>query len=61
MTRVQTCALPISIIDGPRWGRIQKPGLGVEIDEDKLMRYHEAYRRHGEFPTYVGKADTSTH
>ena len=46
----------IPIVDGPRWGRIDRPGLGVEVDEDKLMRYHEDYRRHGEFPTYVGKA-----
>jgi L-alanine-DL-glutamate epimerase-like enolase superfamily enzyme len=55
---ILTERLPIA--DGPRWGRIEKPGLGVEIDEDKLMRYHEAYRRHGEFPTYVGKAVAST-
>ena len=26
----------IPIADGPRWGRIDKPGLGVEVDEDKL-------------------------
>jgi glucarate dehydratase len=45
----------IPIADGPRWGRIDKPGLGVEVDEDKLMRYHEAYRQFGEFPTYAGK------
>jgi hypothetical protein len=29
--------------------------LGVEVDEDKLMRYHDAYRRLGEFPTYSDK------
>ena len=45
----------IPIIDQPRWGRIDRPGLGVEVDEGKLMRYHEAYRRHGGFPTYKGK------
>jgi L-alanine-DL-glutamate epimerase-like enolase superfamily enzyme len=45
----------IPIVDGPNWGRIDKPGLGVEIDEDKLMRYNESYRKHGEFPTYTGK------
>jgi L-Ala-D/L-Glu epimerase len=45
----------IPIADGPSWGRIEKPGLGVEVDEDKLMRYHEAWRRHGGFPTYKGK------
>jgi len=42
----------IPIADGPSWGRIDGPGLGVEVDEDKLMAYHEAYRRHGEFPPY---------
>ena len=39
----------IPIADGPKWGRIDEPGLGVEVDEDKLMTYHEAYRRDGEF------------
>jgi L-alanine-DL-glutamate epimerase-like enolase superfamily enzyme len=42
----------IPIADGPSWGRIDGPGLGVEIDEDKLMRYHEEYRRQGEHPPY---------
>lgn len=45
----------IPIADGPSWGRIDKPGLGVGVDEDKLMRFHEDYKRHGEFPTYSGK------
>jgi len=45
----------IPIVDKPSWGRIDKPGLGVEVDEDKLMFFHEAYRKHGEFPTYSGK------
>ena len=42
----------LPIIDGPRWGRIDRPGLGVTVDEAKLARYHEAYRAHGEFPPY---------
>jgi L-Ala-D/L-Glu epimerase len=42
----------VPIMDGPRWGRIDGPGLGVSIDEAKLARYHEAYRAHGEFPPY---------
>lgn len=42
----------IPIADGPKWGRIEAPGLGVEVDEDKLMTYHEAYRRDGEFTPY---------
>ncbi len=39
--------LPIS--DGPNWGTIDRPGLGIEVDEDKLARYVEAYRRNGQF------------
>src|SRR6266851_4893451 len=49
----------IPIADGPRWGRIDKPGLGVAVDEDKVARYHAEYRKHGEFPTYVGKAQVA--
>ena len=46
---------PIPIADGPRWGRIDKPGLGVEVDEDKLNRFDADFRKNGDFPTYVGK------
>ena len=42
----------VPVTDGPRWGRIDAPGLGVTVDEAKLARYHEAYRAHGEFPPY---------
>jgi L-alanine-DL-glutamate epimerase-like enolase superfamily enzyme len=40
---------PLPIAAGPRWGLIEGPGLGVEVDEDKLRRYHGAYRRNGQF------------
>jgi L-alanine-DL-glutamate epimerase-like enolase superfamily enzyme len=43
---------PVPTASGPTWGRIEGPGLGVEVDEAKVMEYHEAYRRHGEFPPY---------
>ena len=43
---------PIPISDRAKWGRIEGPGLGVEVDEDKLMKYHEDYRRRGEFLPY---------
>jgi len=45
----------LPIVDGPSWGRIDEPGLGVTVDEDKVGRYHEAYRKRGDFPTYAGK------
>jgi L-alanine-DL-glutamate epimerase-like enolase superfamily enzyme len=40
---------PVPIAMGPKWGRIEGPGLGVTVDEAKLARYHEAYRRDGQF------------
>jgi glucarate dehydratase len=50
---ILTERLPIA--DAPSWGRIDRPGLGVDVDEDKLMRFHESYRKHGDFPTWSGK------
>ena len=43
---------PVPIADGPIWGRIEKPGLGVDVDEEKLAMYHEAYLQHGQFLPY---------
>ena len=43
---------PLPIATGPSWGRIEGAGLGVEVNEDKVGRYHEDYRRHGQFPPY---------
>jgi len=42
----------LPIASGPCWGIPDTPGLGVEVDEDKLLRYHEAYRRQGQFLPY---------
>ena len=42
----------IPIADGSKWGRIEAPGLGVEVDEAKLATYHEAYLRAGEYVPY---------
>lgn len=47
---------PLPIASGPKWGRIEQPGLGVEIDEEKLKRYHECYLRDGQFLPY-GRAE----
>jgi glucarate dehydratase len=49
-------ATPIPIADGPRWGRIEAPGLGVEIDEYKVRRFHEDYLKHGDFATYAKRS-----
>ncbi len=43
---------PLPIAAGPRWGIPDGPGLGVEVDENKLRRFHEAYRRDGQFLPY---------
>jgi L-alanine-DL-glutamate epimerase-like enolase superfamily enzyme len=40
---------PLPIATGPKWGRIDKPGLGVEVDGDRLAAAQEAYRREGQF------------
>lgn len=50
---ILTEAIPIT--DMPSWGRIDAPGLGVEVDEDKVRRYHQSYLEQGDFPTYGGK------
>ena len=42
----------IPIADGPKWGLIDGPGLGVTVDEAKLMKYHEAYLSEGEYVPY---------
>ncbi|MBV8564189.1 MAG: mandelate racemase/muconate lactonizing enzyme family protein [Methylobacteriaceae bacterium] len=40
---------PLPIAQGPHWGLIDRPGLGIEVDEAKLRHYHESYRRDGQF------------
>ena len=46
---------PVPITEGPKWGLIEEPGLGVEVDEDKLRRFDEEFRKNGDFATYIGK------
>ncbi|MDP6446725.1 MAG: mandelate racemase/muconate lactonizing enzyme family protein [Pirellulaceae bacterium] len=45
-----TVATPIA--GGPRWAAIEAPGLGVEVDEEKLREYHDVYCRDGQFLPY---------
>jgi glucarate dehydratase len=47
---------PLPIRDGPRWGRPKKPGLGIEVDEQKLARYHNLYKERGQFLPYRNPA-----
>lgn len=40
---------PLPIAAGPTWGRIERPGLGVEVDPDRLARAHADFRKNGQF------------
>ncbi len=42
----------LPIVHGPDWGVPQGHGIGVEIDEAKLAKYHELYRKRGQFQPY---------
>lgn len=43
----------LPIAHGPRWGQIDGPGLGIEVDEGTLQHYHDEYRRSGQFLPYA--------
>ena len=43
---------PLPIDDGPVWGTPEGVGLGIEIDENKLARYHADYLEHGQILPY---------
>lgn len=42
----------IPIASGPQWGVIEGPGIGYDVDMEKLMAAHEAYLANGEFKPY---------
>jgi L-Ala-D/L-Glu epimerase len=42
-------AEPIPIATGPRWGRIDAPGLGVEVDEAAVTEAAARYRADGQY------------
>ena len=50
---------PLPIATGPKWGRIEAPGLGVEVDERKLARYHRDFLDQGQFPPYGDRFPSS--
>ncbi len=51
---------PLPIATGPFWGGIDRSGLGVEVDEQKLARYHQAFLSHGDFPTSAPSSQSPT-
>lgn len=42
----------IPIACGPDWGVPQGYGIGVEVDQEKLDKYHELYLKRGQFQPY---------
>jgi L-alanine-DL-glutamate epimerase-like enolase superfamily enzyme len=40
---------PIPIASGPRWGTIDAPGLGVEVDEAAVAEAADRYRLEGQY------------
>ena len=40
---------PLPIASGPRWGTIDGPGLGVEVDEDAVAEAAARYRADGQY------------
>jgi L-alanine-DL-glutamate epimerase-like enolase superfamily enzyme len=43
---------PIPITNKPIWKKIEKPGLGVEVDENKVLFYNKKFLEEGEFLPY---------
>ena len=43
---------PLPIATGPDWGVPQGIGLGVEVDENKVRKYHQLYAERGQFLPY---------
>lgn len=51
---------PVPIAAAPNWGVPEGAGLGIEVDEDKVGRYHDEYRRNGQLlpydPALIGRS-----
>jgi glucarate dehydratase len=54
-------ATRLPIASGPKWGVPEGAGLGVEVDEAKVRKYHAHYRERGQYLPYaiesMGKED----
>jgi glucarate dehydratase len=42
-------AEPLPIASGPRWGRLDGPGLGIEVDEDAVAEAAARYQSEGQY------------
>ena len=45
-------AEPLPIVSSPDWGVPQGTGMGLEVDEEKVRRYHDLYKHMGQFLPY---------
>jgi L-alanine-DL-glutamate epimerase-like enolase superfamily enzyme len=45
-------SVPLPIASTPDWGVIEEPGLGIEVDENKVKHFHDIYKLHGQFLPY---------
>ena len=43
---------PIPITNQPNWSKIENPGIGVEVDEEKVLFYNKKFLEEGEFLPY---------
>jgi L-Ala-D/L-Glu epimerase len=43
---------PLPIASGPDWGVPEGAGLSIEVNEEKVRRYHEFYKSRGQFLPY---------
>jgi L-alanine-DL-glutamate epimerase-like enolase superfamily enzyme len=43
---------PLPIASAPDWGMPRGLGLGIEVDEEKVGRYHQLYCERGQFLPY---------
>jgi L-Ala-D/L-Glu epimerase len=42
----------LPIATKPSWGVIEGAGLGIEVDEQQLEKYHQNYLKHGQYSPY---------
>jgi glucarate dehydratase len=51
--------VPLPIVSSPDWGVPEAAGISVEVDEAKVMRYHERFLSHRQFLPYDAAIETA--